>query len=245
MSQPYDPGYGGGQPQPWGAPGQQSPGGYPGQQGGYPPQQGYPQQGGYPPQQGGYSPSPAPPQQGYPPQYSQQPAYPQQPGYGPPPWQPGGAAKKGSPLGIGVAIAAALMALGTLLPWISVKLNLGTSNLYGTPLSSTNISRSVSGIKAAEGKIVMLCALVAIGLGIAAMASNGKLGLLAGIPAIISILVLLKVLGDKASYDSKVPTFGTGSSVDVNLSAGFWLTGLMAVAVIGLGVICAATSRSR
>ena len=93
--------------------------------------------------------------------------------------------------------------------------------------------------------VVLLCALIAIGLGIAAMAANGKLGLAAAAPAIISALVIFKVFGDKASYDDKVPTFGSGSSLDVSLSGGIYLSLIMAVAVIGLGVICAATSRSR
>jgi hypothetical protein len=144
-----------------------------------------------------------------------------------------------------VAIAAALMALGTLLPWVSVKLQLGTTNIEGTPLSGSNISRSVSGIKAAEGKIVMLCAVVAIGLGIAAMASNGKLGIAAAAPAAVAGLVILKVFGDKASYDNKFPTLGSGSSIDVSLSAGIYLSLLMAFAVIGLGIICAVSSKSR
>jgi hypothetical protein len=137
------------------------------------------------------------------------------------------------------------MAIGTLLPWISVKLRLGTSSLYGTPLSTGNISRSLAGIKAGEGKIVMLCALVTIGLGIAAMVSNGKLGLIAALPAIISIGVILKVFGDKASYDDQLPSLGAGSGVDVSLKAGIYVSLIMAVAVIGLGVISAVTSRSK
>jgi hypothetical protein len=228
MSQPYGPGQGGGQ-QPWGTPGQPPPGGYPGQPGGYPPQQGGQQQyGGYPP-----------PQQGYPPQYQQQPGYGGAPGWQQPP-APG---RKGSPLGIGVAIAGALMAIGTFLPWVSVKLSLGSSNLSGTPLSSSNFSRSLAGIKAAEGKITILCALVAIGLGVAAMVANAKLGFAAAAPALIAILTMLKVFGDKASYDSKMPTFGTGSSVDVSLSAGIYLSLIMAVAVLGLGIVAGVTGR--
>ncbi|MDN3353462.1 hypothetical protein [Actinomadura sp. DC4] len=249
MSQPNDPGYGGGQ-QPWGAP----PGGYPGQQGGNPQQGGYQQQGGYPPPQGGYSPNP--PQQAYPQPYQQQQpgGYPGQPGYGQPgygqpgqqPWQAAGTGgRKGSPLGIGVAIAGALMAVGTLLPWISVKLQLGTSSLTGTPLSSSPISRSLAGIKAGEGKIVMFCAIVAIGLGIAAMVNNAKLGLIAILPAVIAIGTILKVFGDKAKYDSNLPSLGTGSSVEVSLKAGIYLSLIMAIAVIVLGVIGAVTSRSK
>lgn len=235
MSQPYDPRYGGGQ-QPWGAPGQQAPGGYP--------QQGYQQPGGYPPPQGGYPPQ----QQGYPPPYQQPPGYPPQPGFGPPSWQPPGSRRKGSPLGIGIAIAGVIMAIGTLLPWIAVKVQFSSSNLYGTPLSSSNFSRSLAGIKAAEGKIVMFCAVVAIVLGIVAMVSNGKLGLLAGVPAIIAILTILKVFGDKAKYDGGA---GAGSlppalrsSVQVSLQAGIFISLIMAVAVIGLGVISAVTSKS-
>jgi hypothetical protein len=243
MNQPYDPRHGGGQ-QAWGAPGQQPPGGQPEQQGGYPQQGGY---GPTPPQQGGYGPTP--PQQGYPQQYQQQPGYPPQQGYGQPgqpQWQPAGTSgRKGSPLGIGVAVAGALMALGTLLPWISVKLQLGSSSLTGTPLSTTPISRSLAGIKAGEGKIVMLCALVAIGLGIAAMVSNGKLALIAALPGVIAIGTILKVFGDKASYDDKLPSLGTGSSVEVSLKAGIYLSLIMAVAIIVLGIISAVTSRSK
>jgi hypothetical protein len=221
MSQPYGPGYGGGQQQ-WGAPGQQPPGGPPGQQGGYP-QQGGQQQGGYGPPPGGY-----PPQQGYPPQ----------PGYGGAPgWQPAAPARKGSPLGIGVIIAGVLMAIGTFLPWISVKLNLGTSNLSGTPLSTTNFSRSLAGIKGGEGKIVLFCAVVAIGLGVAAMVNNAKIAFAAALPGLAAILTILKVFGDKAKYDSDIPTFGTGSGVQVSLSAGIYLSLIMAIAVIGIGVI--------
>lgn len=234
MSQPYDPRYGGGQ-QPWGAPGQQAPGGYP--------QQGYQQPGGYPPPQGGYPPQ----QQGYPPPYQQPPGYPPQPGFGPPPWQPAGSHRKGSPLGI--AIAAAIMAIGTLLPWIAVKVQLSSSNLYGTPLSSSGFSRSLAGIKAAEGKIVMFCAVVAIVLGILAMVSNGKLGLIAGLPAIIAILTILKVFGDKAKYDGGGGTDtlppALRSSVHVSLQAGIFISLIMAVAIIGLGVISAVTSKPR
>ena len=250
MSQPYDPGYGGGQPQPWGAPGQQPPGGQPGQPGlpaqqggGYPPPQGgYPQQGGYPPQQGGYAPPP-----GYPPQYQQQPpGYPpQHQAYGQPPWQPTAPGRKGSPLGIGVAIAGALMALGTLLPWISVKLQLSTSNIAGTPLPGSDISRSLAGIKASEGKIVMLCALVAIGIGIAATVSNGKLGIIAAAPAVVAILVIFKVFADKASYDDKLPNLGGQSSVHVSLQAGIIISLIMAVAIIALGLISTLVSRSK
>jgi hypothetical protein len=230
MSQPYGPGQGGGQ-QSWGAPGQQPPGGYPGQPGGYPPQGGQPQHGGYPPQQG------------YPPQYPPQ----QQPGYGGGPgWQqPPGSGRKGSPLGIGVAVAGVLMAIGTFLPWVSVKLSLGTSNLSGTPLSTSNFSRSLAGVKAAEGKIVILCALVAIGLGIAAMVADARLGFAAAAPALIAVITILKVFGDKAGYDSKMPTFGTGSSVNVSLSAGIYLSLIMAVAVIALGVVAGLTGRSK
>jgi hypothetical protein len=144
-----------------------------------------------------------------------------------------------------VAITGALMALGTLLPWISVKLQLGTTNIDGTPLSTSNINRSVAGVKAAEGKIVLLCAISAIGIGIAAMAANGKMGLLAAAPAGIALLAILKVFGDKASYDSKFPNLGNGSSVDVSLSGGIYLSLVMAIAVIGLGIICAAASKSR
>jgi len=243
MSQPNDPGYGGGQ-QPWGPP---PGGGPPGQQGGYPQPGGYQQPGGYAPQQGGYGPpQQGPPPPGYPQPYQQQPGYPQQQGYGQPPWQPAGSGgRKGSPLGIGVAVAGALMALGTLLPWISVKLQLGTSSLYGTPLSSSPISRSLAGIKAGEGKIVMLCAVVAIGLGIAATVNNGKLGLIAALPAVIAIGTILKVFGDKANYDDKLPSLGTGSSVDVSLQAGIYISLIMAIAIIGLGIISAVTSRSK
>lgn len=99
-----------------------------------------------------------------------------------------------------MAIAAALMAVGTFLPWISVKFSLG----------------------------------------IAAMATNGKLGI-----AAVAALVILKVCSDKASYDDKFPTLGSGSSLDVSLSAGIYLSLLMAIAVAGLGVICAVTSKSR
>jgi hypothetical protein len=236
MSQPYDPRYGGGQ-QPWGAPGQQAPGGYP--------QQGYQQPGGYPPPQGGYPYQ----QQGHPPQYRQPPGHPPQPGFVPPPWQPAGSRRKGSPLGIGIAIAAAIMAIGTLLPWIAVQVQFSSSNLYGTPLSGSDFNRSLAGIKAAEGKIVMFCAVVAIVLGIVTMVSNGKLGLLAGLPAVIAILVILKVFGDKAKYDGGA---GAGSlppslrsSVQVSLQAGIFISLLMAIAVIGLGVISAVTSKSR
>jgi hypothetical protein len=252
MSQPYDPGYGGGPQQPWGTPGQQPPGGYPGQQDGYPQQSGYPQQGGhpqpggYPQQPGAYTPAPAPPQHGYPPQYPQPQGPPPQ-GYGAPPaWQAASSPRKGSPAGIGVAIAGALMALGTLLPWVSVKLQFGSTNLYGTALPTSNISRSIAGIRSGEGKIVLLCALAAIVLGIVAMVNNAKLGLIAAAPAVIAILVILKVFADKASYDDKVPSLGSGSSgVHVSLSAGIYLSLIMAIAVIGLGVICAVTSRSR
>jgi hypothetical protein len=241
MSQPYDPGYGGGQ-QPWGAPSQQPPGGHPGQQGGYPQQQG-----GYPPPQGGYGPNP--PQQAYPQQHQQQPGYPGQQGYGQPPWQPAGTSgRKGSPLGIGVAIAGALMAVGTFLPWLSVKVQLGTSSIDGTPLSSSPISRSLAGMKAGEGKIVMLCALVAIGLGIAAMVSNGKLGLIAALPAVIAIGTILKVFGDKAKYDEGPASYlpsAVRSSVHVSLQAGIFMSLIMAIALIGLGVISAVTSRSK
>lgn len=236
MSQPYDPRYGGGQ-QPWGAPGQQAPGGYP--------QQGYQQPGHPPPPQGGYPPQ----QQGYPPPYQQPPAYPPQPGFGPPPWQPARPRRRGSPLGIGIAIAGVLMAVGTLLPWLTVRVRFSSSDLYGTPLSGNDFSRSLAGIRAAEGKIVMVCAVVAIIIGIVAMVSNGRLGLLAGLPAIIAILTILKVFGDKAKYDAGA---GAGnlppalrSSVDVSLQAGIFLSLFMAVAVIGLGVISAVTSRSR
>jgi hypothetical protein len=142
-----------------------------------------------------------------------------------------------------VAVAGLLMAIGTFLPWVSVKLQLGTSNIYGTPLSSSNISRSLAGIKSGEGKIVVLCAVVAIGLGIAAMASNGKLGLIAIAPAVIGILVVFKVFADKASYDDKMPT-GTGSSVNVSLSAGIYVSLVAAIAVIALGVIAGVTSKS-
>jgi hypothetical protein len=247
MSQPYDPGYGGGQQQPWGPPGQQPSGGYPGQQqGGHPQQGGYQQPGGHPPQQGGYTPNPGPPQQGYPPQYQQQPGYPpQQPGYAPPGYQPGGSGRKGSPLGIGVAIAGVLMAIGTFLPWVSVKLSLGTSSIYGTPLTSSNLSRSVAGIKAGEGKIVMVCALAAIGLGIAAMVANAKLGFAAAGPGLIAILVILKVFADKANYDNKFPSLGSGSSVSVSLGAGLYISLIMAVAAIALGVIAGVTGRSK
>jgi len=243
MSQPYDPGHGGGQ-QPWGAP---QGGGPPGQQGGYPQQGGY-QRGGYPPQQGGYGPpQQGPPPPGYPQPYQQQPGYPQQQGYGQPSWQPAATGgRKGSPLGIGVAIAGALMALGTLLPWISVKLQLGTSNIDGTPLSSSPISRSLAGIKAGEGKIVMLCAVVAIGIGIAAMVANAKVGLAALAPGIIAILVILKVFGDKAKYDSGSTGYlppSMKTSVHVSLQAGIYISLIMAVAVIGLGIISAVTSR--
>jgi hypothetical protein len=249
MSQPYDPGPGGGQQQPWGPPGQQPPGGYPGQQGGYPQHGGQQQPGGYPPQQGPQQ-GGHPPQQGYPPQYQQQPGYPQQqPGYGAPgapAWRPpGSGGRKGSPLGIGVAIAGVLMAVGTFLPWVSVKLSLGTSNIDGTPLSDSNFSRSLAGIKAAEGKIVILCAIIAIGLGVAAMAANAKLGFAAAAPALIAIITILKVFGDKASYDSKMPNLGGGSHVDVSLSAGIYVSLIMAIAVIALGVVAGVTGRSK
>jgi hypothetical protein len=152
---------------------------------------------------------------------------------------------KGSPLGIGVAVAGVLMAIGTFLPWVSVKLQLGSSNIYGTPLSSSNISRSLAGIKAGEGKIVLLCAVVAIGLGIVAMVNNAKLGLIAIAPAVIGILVMLKVFADKASYDDKMPSLpGTGSSMHVSLSAGIYVSLIAAIAVIGLGVIGAVTTKS-
>lgn len=160
-------------------------------------------------------------------------------------WQPPASGRKGSPLGIGVAIAGVLMAIGTFLPWISVKLSLGTSNIDGTPLSTSNISRSLAGIKAAEGKIVILCAVVAIGLGIVAMTTNAKLGFAAAAPALIAIITMLKVFGDKASYDSKMPNLGNGSSVDVSLSAGIYISLIMAVAVIALGVISGVTGRSK
>jgi hypothetical protein len=136
------------------------------------------------------------------------------------------------------------MAIGTFLPWVSVKLQLGTSSIYGTPLSSSNISRSLAGIKAGEGKIVLLCAVVAIGLGIVAMVNNAKLGLIAIAPAVIGILVMLKVFADKASYDDTMPSLGTGSSVNVSLSAGIYVSLIAAIAVIALGVIGAVTSKS-
>jgi hypothetical protein len=126
-----------------------------------------------------------------------------------------------------------------------VRLELNSSSLYGTPLSSSPITRSLAGIKAGEGKIVMLCALVAIGLGIAATVSNGKLGLIAVLPAVIAIGTILKVFGDKASYDDKLPSLGTGSSMDVSLKAGIYLSLIMAFAVVILGIVSAVTSRSK
>jgi hypothetical protein len=104
--------------------------------------------------------------------------------------------------------------------------------------------RSLAGIKAGEGKIVLLCAVVAIGLGIVAMVNNAKLGLIAIAPAVIGILVMLKVFADKASYDDKMPSLGTGSSVNVSLSAGIYVSLIAAIAVIALGVIGAVTSKS-
>jgi hypothetical protein len=137
------------------------------------------------------------------------------------------------------------MAVGTFLPWISVKLQLGTSNITGTPLPGSNISRSLAGIKASEGKIVMLCALVAIALGILATVSNGKLGLIAAAPAVIAMLVIFKVFADKANYDNKIPNLGVQSSVHVSLQAGIFLSLIMAIAVIALGLITTLVSRSK
>jgi hypothetical protein len=85
---------------------------------------------------------------------------------------------------------------------------------------------------------------VAIGLGIVAMVNNAKLGLIAIAPAVIGILVMLKVFADKASYDDTMPSLGTGSSVNVSLSAGIYVSLIAAIAVIALGVIGAVTSKS-
>ncbi|GLY90019.1 hypothetical protein [Actinoallomurus iriomotensis] len=184
------------------------------------------------------------PQQGYPPPYGPPPG-PPQPGFGPPPWQPTTPRRTGSPLGIGIAIAGALMAIGTLLPWISVKLQLGSPD--DTPLSHA-FSRSLSGISSTEGKIVMLCALVVIVFGVVAMANNGRLGLLADVPAVIAIVVILKVFGDKANYDSEA---GKGlpavlrANMDVSLLAGIYISLTMAVAVLCLSGVAFATSKAR
>ncbi len=137
------------------------------------------------------------------------------------------------------------MAIGAFLPWVTVKLNFGSLNLTGTPIGGSNISRSMAGVKAGEGKIVLVCALVAIGLGIAAMFVNGKLGFLAGVPGLIAVIVVLKVFGDKAKYDHDVPSLGSGSAVHVSLSVGIYVTLVMAFAVIALGVVCGLASRSK
>lgn len=139
------------------------------------------------------------------------------------------------------------MAVGALLPWISVKLTIGASSLSETPLSNTYVSHNVAGIKGSEGKIVLLCGLAAVIIGIAAMAANGKLGIAAAAPAIIGILVIFKVFGDKASYDDKLSSLPSASrtSIDVSFMGGIYVSLIMAIAVIGLGVICAVTSKSR
>jgi hypothetical protein len=56
---------------------------------------------------------------------------------------------------------------------------------------------------------------------------------------------VFKVFADKASYDNKMPNLGSGSSVNVSLSAGIYVSLVAAIAVIALGVISAVTSRSR
>jgi hypothetical protein len=95
----------------------------------------------------------------------------------------------------------------------------------------------------------MLCAVVAIGIGIATMVANAKVGLAALAPGIIAILVILKVFGDKAKYDSGPSSSylppALKSSVHVSLQAGIYISLIMAVAVIGLGIISAVTSRSK
>jgi hypothetical protein len=42
-----------------------------------------------------------------------------------------------------------------------------------------------------------------------------------------------------------LPSLGTGSSVDVSLKAGIYLSLIMAIAVIALGIISAVTARSK
>jgi hypothetical protein len=214
MNQPYDPRFGGGQ-QPWGAPPPQTPGEY-----------------GGPPPQGGHSP------QDYPPPYGPPPGQPPQPDFGPS--APG---RKGSPLGIGIAAAGALMALGTLLPWISLKLRISASP--GMPLGNDSFTRGLTGINAVEGKIVMVCAVAVIVAGIVVMTANGRLGPIADLPAVVAIVVIFKVFGDKANFDGEA---GRGlpsalrSNLDVSLQTGIYLSLAGAVAVLFLSGIAFATS---
>jgi hypothetical protein len=269
MSTPHDPGYGGDPQQPWGHgqpgqghPGQQYPGqGGPGQP--YPgqgqPGQPYPGQGQpgqpYPgqqyPDQG--QPGQPYPDQGYPGQghpaqpYPGQPYPGQQPGAYPgyqqpyPPQGYGGPVSKGSPFGIGTAVVGALMAIGVFLPWVSVRVNL---SVFGNSIPGTDFNQSVSGIRSWEGRTVLACGVIAIGLGIVATVKSRRLGLLAAIPGAVAVGVLVKVLVNKADYDSKVPAAtGIRGSVDISLSAGFWISLLMAVLVIVAGLVTAATGR--
>lgn len=207
----------GGGQQPWGAPPQQPPGGY----GGHPP----PRQQGYP------SPYGAPPQ----------------PGSGAPSWPPATPGRKGSPLGIGVAVAGLLMAIGTLLPWISLKLQIRSAT-PGTPLRNDSFARDLTGIRAAEGKIVIACAVAVIVVGVVTMAANGRLGLIADLPAVIAIVVIFKVFGDKANFQGEairgLPP-ALRSSMHVSLQAGIYLSLAGAIAVLCLSGVAFATSRLR
>jgi hypothetical protein len=200
----------------------------------------------YDPPGGSDQPQWAAPQQGYPPPYGPPPG-PPQPGFGPPPWQPTTPRRRGSPLSIGIAIAGALMAIGTLLPWISVKLQLSSSD-SDTPLSNDYFSRSISGIKAAEGKIVLLCALLVIVAGIVAMVKDGRLGLLADLPAVIAIVVILKVFGDKAKFNTDagkdLPAI-LRAHMDVSLLGGIYVSLITAIAVLCLSGVAFALSRTR
>lgn len=137
------------------------------------------------------------------------------------------------------------MAISTLLPWVSVKLRLGPSN-SDTPLSSASFSRSLKGISVAEGKIVLVCALAAIVVGVLTMVNNGRLALLADLPAVIAIVVILKVFGDKAKYQTEA---GEGlpaviqNNMDVSLSGGIYLSLVMATAILCLSSLGFALSR--
>lgn len=170
-----------------------------------------------------YVPEPPPP--GFP--VAGYPGYPvrpyQPPAYGPPPPQPDGPAPpRNSPPILGWLLlgAATLAVLGAVLPWATV---------YGVALSGVQ----------GDGRLVLGCAAVIIGCGLAISSGRGRLW--APLTALVfALLIALLALINAVSVGTVVSDAGLPLYGHVAVGGGLWLTliaGILASGVAALAVL--------
>lgn len=157
----------------------------------------------------------------------QQPGY-QQPGYPPGAWQPAAPAKRrvNKTVAILAVVAAAIAAIGSVLPWAKAESDFGSASNNGLDV---------------DGKLTIVLA-IAIGAMLVVAATRGAVWpAITGIP-VFALIALIGVI-DVADVNNRGNDFGGFGGLDITVGIGLWI--VLAAGIAGTIIsIIALTTRS-